>query len=183
MLAAREAMVNAAKHSGADKVDVFAECHERRVEVFVRDRGHGFDQGAVPQDRLGIRNSIVDRMVRHGGQAEIRTSPGEGTEVRLSMTGDRHDHPAPPAAGRGHLMSPAVPSPSPGVRRSVVVVDDHAMFRRGVRAEIEGHVEVLAEAEDVDEAVDAVLRLRPEVVLLDVHLPGGGGGEVMRRRR
>ncbi|MGA9746370.1 MAG: ATP-binding protein [Nocardioides sp.] len=87
VLAAREAMVNAAKHSGADKVDVFAECHERRVEVFVRDRGHGFDQGAVPQDRLGIRNSIVDRMVRHGGQAEIRTSPGEGTEVRLSMTG------------------------------------------------------------------------------------------------
>ncbi|MGA9746369.1 MAG: response regulator transcription factor [Nocardioides sp.] len=78
-------------------------------------------------------------------------------------------------------MSPAVPSPSPGVRRSVVVVDDHAMFRRGVRAEIEGHVEVLAEAEDVDQAVDAVLRLRPEVVLLDVHLPGGGGGEVMRR--
>ncbi len=78
-------------------------------------------------------------------------------------------------------MSPAVPSPSPGARRSVVVVDDHAMFRRGVRAEIEDHVEVLAEAEDVDQAVDAVLRLRPEVVLLDVHLPGGGGGEVMRR--
>ena len=66
-------------------------------------------------------------------------------------------------------------------RRSVVVVDDHAMFRRGVRAEIEGAVEVLGEAEDVDQAVDAVLRLRPEVVLLDVHLPGGGGGEVMRR--
>jgi DNA-binding NarL/FixJ family response regulator len=79
------------------------------------------------------------------------------------------------------MTAPAAPSSSPGTRRSVVVVDDHAMFRRGVRAEIEGAVEVLGEAEDVDQAIDVIQRLRPEVVLLDVHLPGGGGGEVMRR--
>ena len=69
-------------------------------------------------------------------------------------------------------------------RRSVVIVDDHAMFRTGVRAELSAHpdkVDVLGEAADVDEAVAAVSRLRPEVVLLDVHLPGGGGAEVMRR--
>jgi DNA-binding NarL/FixJ family response regulator len=65
--------------------------------------------------------------------------------------------------------------------RSVVIVDDHAMFRTGVKAELTGRVEVLGEAADVDEAVQAVLSLRPEVVLLDVHLPGGGGAEVMRR--
>jgi len=65
--------------------------------------------------------------------------------------------------------------------RSVVIVDDHAMFRTGVRSEIAGKVEVLAEAEDVDTAVAAVLAHKPEVVLLDVHLPGGGGVEVMRR--
>ncbi len=64
---------------------------------------------------------------------------------------------------------------------SVVIVDDHAMFRTGVKAEIEARVDVLGEAADVDEAVATVLRLEPEVVLLDVHLPGGGGGEVMRR--
>jgi signal transduction histidine kinase/phage shock protein PspC (stress-responsive transcriptional regulator) len=86
VLAAREAMVNAAKHSGADKVDVFAECDESRVEVFVRDRGRGFARDAVPLDRMGVRNSIEDRMARHGGTAVIRTAPGEGTEVRLSMT-------------------------------------------------------------------------------------------------
>ncbi|GGF55224.1 DNA-binding response regulator [Marmoricola endophyticus] len=66
----------------------------------------------------------------------------------------------------------------------VVVVDDHAMFRAGVRAELaraEGRVEVVAEAEDVGSAVAAVLEHRPDVVLLDVHLPGGGGAEVMRR--
>ncbi|WP_110182843.1 response regulator [Nocardioides solisilvae] len=67
----------------------------------------------------------------------------------------------------------------------VLVVDDHAMFRAGVRAELAtagaGVVEVVAEAGDVDEAVRAVAEHRPDVVLLDVHLPGGGGVEVMRR--
>ena len=67
----------------------------------------------------------------------------------------------------------------------VVVVDDHGMFRRGVHAELEaagsGIVRVLAEAADVDEAVAAVAEHQPDVVLLDVHLPGGGGVEVMRR--
>ena len=65
--------------------------------------------------------------------------------------------------------------------RTVVIVDDHAMFRAGVRAELSDAVQVLAEAEDVDTAVAAINQHRPEVVLLDVHLPGGGGADVMRR--
>jgi DNA-binding NarL/FixJ family response regulator len=71
-----------------------------------------------------------------------------------------------------------------GRPRTVVVVDDHAMFRTGVKAELAAQpdrVEVLGEAADADEAVAAVTALHPEVVLLDVHLPGGGGAEVMRR--
>lgn len=83
--AAREAMRNAAKHSGAALVDVFAEVDEERVEVFVRDRGRGFDPDAVPADRLGVRGSIMDRMERHGGSARIRSEPDRGTEVRLEM--------------------------------------------------------------------------------------------------
>ena len=65
----------------------------------------------------------------------------------------------------------------------VLIVDDHAMFRRGVRAELSADptVDVIAEAEDVDSAVAAIATGRPDVVLLDVHLPGGGGVEVMRR--
>jgi DNA-binding NarL/FixJ family response regulator len=63
----------------------------------------------------------------------------------------------------------------------VLIVDDHAMFRAGVRAELGTSVDVVAEAADVDEAIAAVLQYRPDVVLLDVHLPGGGGAEVMRR--
>lgn len=85
VLAAREAMVNAAKHSGADKVDVYAEMRDTLIEVFVRDRGKGFDEEAVPSDRLGIRNSIIDRVQRHGGKVVVKTAPGQGTDVQLSM--------------------------------------------------------------------------------------------------
>jgi signal transduction histidine kinase/phage shock protein PspC (stress-responsive transcriptional regulator) len=83
--AAREAMVNAAKHSGADKIDVYAEVDEDSVQVFVRDRGKGFDVDAVAQDRLGVKGSIIDRMARHGGTATIRSASGDGTEVRLEI--------------------------------------------------------------------------------------------------
>ncbi|MGI3783018.1 MAG: PspC domain-containing protein [Janthinobacterium lividum] len=84
--AAREAMVNAAKHSGADKIDVYAEVTDTLVEVFVRDRGAGFDVDAVAEDRYGVRGSILNRMTRHGGRASIRSQPGDGTEVRLEVT-------------------------------------------------------------------------------------------------
>ncbi len=83
--AAREAMVNAARHSGAPVVDVYAEVADGRVEVFVRDRGSGFDPDTVPADRMGLRGSVVGRVERHGGTAVLRTAPGEGTEVRLGM--------------------------------------------------------------------------------------------------
>jgi phage shock protein PspC (stress-responsive transcriptional regulator) len=83
--AAGEAMVNAAKHSGAPKIDVYAEVEPDLVEVFVRDRGVGFDLDKVGEDRLGVRRSIIERMERHGGKAEIRSSPGSGTEVRIAV--------------------------------------------------------------------------------------------------
>ncbi|HEX3005015.1 MAG TPA: response regulator transcription factor [Angustibacter sp.] len=73
------------------------------------------------------------------------------------------------------------PADEPRARPRVVVVDDHAMFRSGVRAELGDAVDVVAEADDVDTAVAAVLQAQPDVVLLDVHLPGGGGVEVINR--
>jgi signal transduction histidine kinase len=85
VLAAREAMVNAAKHAGVDQVDTYAEVSSSDVEVFVRDRGVGFDPGSIAADRHGVRDSIVDRMERHGGTAVVRSTPGEGTEVRLRL--------------------------------------------------------------------------------------------------
>jgi len=89
--AAREAMLNAAKHSGAARVDVYAEVGDAQIEVFVRDRGRGFDPATVPADRLGLRRSIVDRMSRHGGTSAVRSAPADGTEVRLTMPTRQED--------------------------------------------------------------------------------------------
>ncbi|MCY9787643.1 PspC domain-containing protein [Nocardiopsis sp. EMB25] len=83
--AAREAMVNASKYAGCDTLSVFGEVDQEEVLVFVRDRGAGFDLDEVPEDRMGVRGSIIGRMERHGGSARIRTAPGEGTEVQLRM--------------------------------------------------------------------------------------------------
>ena len=85
LAAAREATVNAAKWSGADVVSVFAEVEPASVAVYVRDRGKGFDPAAVPEDRKGLAESIHARMARRGGSATIRSTPGQGTEVSLTM--------------------------------------------------------------------------------------------------
>jgi signal transduction histidine kinase/phage shock protein PspC (stress-responsive transcriptional regulator) len=86
--ALKEAMVNAVKHgqpSSAAPVQVYVEAGADGVEAFVRDRGPGFDPDAVPPDRIGVRESIIGRTERHGGAASVRSTPGEGTEVRLRM--------------------------------------------------------------------------------------------------
>lgn len=90
--AAREAVVNAAKHAGVDRVDVYAEVGRGVVEVYVRDRGTGFDPDAIADDRIGVRGSIVGRVENHGGTARVRSGP-DGTEVALTMPLS-----APPAA-------------------------------------------------------------------------------------
>lgn len=87
--AARQAMVNAAKYSGSPSISVYAEVEGDEVTVFIKDRGKGFDLEAVPPDRMGIRESIIGRMERHGGSARVRTEPGEGTEVMLTMKVER----------------------------------------------------------------------------------------------
>ncbi len=83
--AAREALVNAAKHAGIESVSLFAEIEDEVVSVFVKDRGAGFVVDEVADDRQGVKGSIVARVERHGGTAAIRSAPGRGTEVELRM--------------------------------------------------------------------------------------------------
>lgn len=85
--ASREAMLNAARHAGGE-VSVYIEGNATAVDVYVRDRGPGFDLEAVPGDRLGIRESIVGRMRRAGGSATVRRGAGGGTEVHLRFAKD-----------------------------------------------------------------------------------------------
>ena len=160
--AAREAMLNAAKFAGKAPVFVYAELSDERIQVFVRDRGAGFDPTTVPAARRGVRESIVGRMRRAGGRAVVRPSPGGGTEVEITV-------------GRG------VRAVSGGSNPRVLIVDDHALFRAGVREGLGEEIEVVGESGEVDGAVRAIEELEPDVVLLDVHMPGGGGVEVIRR--
>jgi signal transduction histidine kinase len=81
--AAREALTNAAKFAAEGQIDLFAEVADGRAEVFVRDHGTGFDPHTIPADRGGVRQSIIERMSRHGGRAEINAEPGRGTEIEL----------------------------------------------------------------------------------------------------
>lgn len=83
--ATREALVNAAKFSGRRDLSLFAESNDEGIAVFVRDRGVGFDPTTVPGDRRGIRDSIVGRLQRVGGRAEVHATTGSGTEVELVL--------------------------------------------------------------------------------------------------
>jgi signal transduction histidine kinase len=85
VLAAREAVTNAAVHAGVADVSVYVEAGADEVAVYVRDRGSGFIPDAVAADRRGIAESIVGRMERHGGSAVVRSAPGEGSEVELRL--------------------------------------------------------------------------------------------------
>ncbi len=83
--ASGEAMINAARHSGAGSISVYVEVEGTQATAFVRDHGRGFDPASVAEDRRGIADSIVGRMRRYGGSAVISSRPGEGTEVKLTM--------------------------------------------------------------------------------------------------
>jgi signal transduction histidine kinase len=87
--AAREALVNAARHAKVQTVSLYAEVEAGELSVFVRDRGAGFELAGVEESRHGVRGSIIGRMQRHGGKAQIRSTPGEGTEVRLTLPPSR----------------------------------------------------------------------------------------------
>ena len=85
LAAAREAMLNAAKFAGERPISVYAELSRSHIQVFVRDRGGGFELSAVPAERRGVRESIVGRMQRAGGRASVRSSAEQGTEVELTL--------------------------------------------------------------------------------------------------
>jgi signal transduction histidine kinase len=85
LAAVGEAVRNAARHAEVGRVDVYVEVRDDAVEAFVRDRGRGFDQGSVEPGRRGVRESIMGRMERAGGRAEVRTAPGAGTEISIVL--------------------------------------------------------------------------------------------------
>ena len=160
--AAREAMLNAAKFAGSDApVAVYAEASEGRL------------RGLRPRPRAGLRSvrgaGRPPRRARVDRRADGAPRRARG-DPRLARRRD---------GGRARARSERVVIPAPEVR--VVLVDDHALFRAGVRSELDGLVDVVGDAATVAEAVEVIGAQAPDVVLLDVHMPDGGGLEVIRR--
>ena len=168
--AAREATVNAAKWSGADQVSLYAE-----VEA---ETGHALraGPGVRVRPRRGARGPSGHRPVdprpvwraSAGPPCALRTGPGcRGAAVD-----------APPGAGPMTRFEPRAERPAG--RPRIFLVEDHAVFRAGVKAELGDAVEVVGEADEAAAAVELINERLPDVVLLDVHLPGGGGHAVFR---
>jgi signal transduction histidine kinase len=85
LAAAREALVNAARHSGAAGASLFVEIEPDRMSAYIRDQGAGFDRASIGGDRRGIADSIEGRIRSVGGSAEVHSTLGAGTEVRLTI--------------------------------------------------------------------------------------------------
>lgn len=110
--AAREALLNAFKH-GAPPVSVYLEVTDAVAEVFVRDRGAGFDLDEIAQDRFGVRESILGRVRRRGGSAEVVSRPGWGTEVRLRMPLEKQANGEKKTEKNGRARATTVPAAVP----------------------------------------------------------------------
>ena len=181
--ASREAMLNAARHGGG-AVSVYLEVTDAAAEVFVKDRGPGFDPDSVPADRLGVtgidhRPDEPPRRHRrdHQQPGRHRSAASAARRRRLcrNCRGRRQTTPTerPNRDQPRQSGNPVQGNPAP-IR--VVIVDDHAIFRSGLKADLDPSIVVVGEAGTVEEAIAVIAVQRPDVVLLDVHLPGGRGG-------
>ncbi len=155
--AAREAMTNAAKFGGGSTVDVYAESTPASAP------------GVRARPRAGLRPGRRARPTA-AACASRSSAAWSATAGAPASAARRRRHRGRARAGGGAMSDPRV-----------VIVDDHSLFRSGVRAELEPLLEILAEAGTVEEAETVIAEHQPDVVLLDVHMPGGGGVEVIRR--
>ena len=190
--AVRELLFNVVKHAGVRTARVEVRRLDGQVQVTVADEGAGFDPGqlAAKEKAAGAFGlfSIRDRLDLLGGRMEVQSQPGRGSRFSLRVPLQSTEAPAPtppalpqppPSAGdRAHGAAPA----GAGRKVRVLLADDHAVARRGMARLIEEEpdMEVVGEAADGTEAVDLARRLRPDVVVMDVSMPGLGGIDATR---
>lgn len=186
----RELLFNIVKHAQVDQAWVRVERVDGRVRVTVEDHGVGFDAqaiGGAASDSFGLL-SVRERLEWLGGSMTIASAPGKGTCVTLTAPGGEGEEPQTPAAPAARPGPPeahapaATPFPPIGLVR-VMLVDDHRVVREGLfrmLSEVPG-LEVVAQASSGTEAVLLARQVRPDVIVMDVTLPGISGLQATRR--
>ena len=184
----RELLFNIVKHAKTDRAVITINVDEQReLWICVEDEGVGFDvteltDGEDSRGKFGLL-SIRERMETLGGECELSAAPGAGTVaiLRLPLSGSATASPStPPTTVPSH--TPAAASKDPARRIRIVLVDDHAMVRQGLRSILDGYANliVVGEGADGQDAVVMVRSLRPDVVIMDVNLPLIDGIEATR---
>jgi CheY-like chemotaxis protein len=191
----RELLFNVVKHASTNAARIEMLRQDEHTVIVVSDKGEGFDpEGLWKNDRsaekaYGLFN-IRERLLLLGGDFEIQSRTGNGTTVRISVPQQTVAFAAPEQTvdsvaeehpSNRHL-EPATQKSSGGPIR-VMLVDDHAVMRKGLSlllSRIED-IDVVAEAADGAQAVEEAQRINPEVILMDISMPGMDGIEATRR--
>ena len=185
--AVRELLTNVAKHAGASTASVTIQKQDQDTWLLtVRDTGVGFDLSAVHYEPAGEHFglfSIQERMEAMSGWCRITSAVGKGTTVELGLTAIPSDAKSKPYFSRTAARLLDVMRPTDPSRWRVLLVDDHAMVRQGLRSILETYpdLEVIGEAADGITAVEIAINKRPDVVVMDINLPGLSGIDATRR--
>ena len=185
----RELLINSAKYAQAGQAMVWLKQKDGRLQIAVSDKGVGFNPAAPVSNALTPLSSkfglfsIRERMKALGGWFDLQSAPGQGTTATLVLPLGRmvnkHEIFEVESAPLGPRVAAMHPNHRKESRTRVVLVDDHAMMRQGLRSMLESYpdVEVVGEASNGEEAVACVEELRPAIVVMDIHMPKLNGIE------
>jgi CheY-like chemotaxis protein/anti-sigma regulatory factor (Ser/Thr protein kinase) len=179
----RELLINAAKHAGTNKAALTLDVTDNVLTIAVQDQGKGFTTDRLepqqPGQHFGLF-SIKERMEELGGWLRVESMPGRGTTVSLGLPLTSAESSKDNVKDDGHVHPPA--SKAAGVRR-VLLVDDHAMVRQGLRAVLDAYpdLSIIGEAADGREAVSITKKRTPDVIIMDINMPRMDGIEATRR--
>lgn len=184
--ACRELLLNIVKHAGVEKADLYLDRKNGTIRLTVEDQGRGFDPGTIESTQsngFGLLN-IRERITAISGEMTIDSRAEKGTRIIVTIPEtaieEVREQQQPAASSR---LPPSDVAPPLGDALRILLVDDHEVMREGLRTLLkdEPGIEVIGEAPDGETALDIIAKEHPDIVLMDVSMPGIGGEEATRQ--